>query len=75
MQAGTKCCSVVALLRGTECYREAQRGRERKKNMVEKIVEETERQWYVEESEREYKALDERGRDLRGLEEERRKRK
>ena len=27
-QAGTKRCSVVATLQGTECLREAQRGRE-----------------------------------------------
>ena len=30
-QAGTKCCSMVAPLRGTECKKEAQRGRGERK--------------------------------------------
>ena len=30
-QAGTKCCSVVAPLRGTECKKEAHRGRGERK--------------------------------------------
>ena len=35
-QAGTKCCSVVAPLRGTECKKETQRGRGERKREEER---------------------------------------